>query len=207
MHAATKTGFLLMQCSSLASNKALMQARSLYNPPLKDWFNPDLQDYIIPDYDFKALRSISKYRFGVEYLGIAENPPCFPVYGLIMGNKRMLINLCCSAANRVNQSDPCSWTNVLFILNTCSPATFLSMQAIEKFGWRSDIPISLRVQSEKLQSVYPAPPRSQFTDLNILGMDFLQRNKVRTIIDSEYGTFMLDTSQPTNRVPSIDIIH
>jgi hypothetical protein len=151
-------------------------------------------------FDFRALRSISKYRFGVEYLGIAENPPCLPVYGLIMGNERMLINLCCSAANRVNQSDPCSWTNVLFILNMCSPTTVLSKfgwrSDIEMFGWRSDIPIPLRVQSEKVQWVYPAPPRSQFTDLNILGMDFLEGNKVRTIIDSEYGTFMLDTSQP-----------
>uniref|UniRef100_A0A7S0Q8L5 Uncharacterized protein n=1 Tax=Cryptomonas curvata TaxID=233186 RepID=A0A7S0Q8L5_9CRYP len=128
----------LLKC---ASNQALMQTRSLYDVPLKHSFNPLMQDYKMPDYDHKTLRSISKYRFGVDYLGIAEKPPSFPVYGLIMGNNRMLINLCCSAVTavtRVNESP--SWTNVLFILNTCSPTTFLSMQAIDKLYGYPEIP-------------------------------------------------------------------
>ena len=185
-----------------------MQTRSLYDAPLKDIFNPFLQDYKIPDYDNKTLRSISKTRFGVEYLGTAEIPPSFPVYGLIMGNKRMLINLCCSEAIGIIKSDSRSWINVLFILNTCSPTTFLSTQAMEKFVFFPEIcaPLCtlLRIQSDLVQTVYTAPPRSQFTELNILGMDFLKRNKLRTIIESDDGTFMLDISPPTNRVPDID---
>ncbi len=204
--AATWKG-ILSKCSQ-ASNKALMQNRSLYYAPLKDIFNPYLQDYKIPDYDNRTLRSISKTRFGVEYLGIAEMPPSFPVYGLIMGNKRMLINLCCSEAIGVKKSGSPSWINVLFILNTCSPTTFLSTHAKEKFVFSPEIcaPLCtlLRIQSDLVQTVYTAPPRSQFTELNILGMDFLKRNKLRTIIESDDGTFMLDISPPTNRVANID---
>ena len=189
-----------------ASNQALMQTRSLYDVPLKYSFNPLMQDYKIPDYDHKTLRSISKSRFGVDYLGIAEIPPSFPVYGLIMGNNRMLINLCCSVVTRVNESP--SWTNVLFVLNTCSPTTFLSMQAMNKlYGYPEILPISdsIRIQTlDRVQSVYAAHQRSQFTELNILGMDFLKRNKLTTIIDSDNDSFVLDVSSPTNRVPNID---
>ncbi len=128
----------------------------------------------------------------------------FPVPGLIMDNDRMLTHLCCVV---VNPDEPrtTSWTNVLFILNTCSPTTFLSTQAMEKVGCYPIAPVPLRIQSGEIQTVYPAP-RSQFTELNILGMDFLRINKVRAIIKSYNNTFMLDISPPTNRVPDIDKI-
>jgi hypothetical protein len=197
----------LLKC---ASNQALMQTRSLYDAPLKYSFDPSLQDYKIPDYDCKTLQSISKSRFGVNYLGIAEKPPTFPVYGLIMGNERMLINLCCSVPESLVTRatvDEIS-TNVLFILNTCSPTTFLSKQAMEKmYDYPEFLPIrpSLRIQtSDQVVSVYRAPQGSQFTELNILGMDFLKCHKLTTIIDSDNNAFMLDISFPTNRVPNID---
>ena len=68
-------------------NKFLTQKRSLYDAPLKVSFDPYKQDHKIPDYDYNTLRSISKFHFGVEYLGIAEKPPSFPVEGLILCNK------------------------------------------------------------------------------------------------------------------------
>mmetsp|Transcript_39375 Transcript_39375/g.82450 ORF Transcript_39375/g.82450 Transcript_39375/m.82450 type:complete len:189 (-) Transcript_39375:371-937(-) len=174
--------------------KGLVQARSLYDAPLEMVFDPNMQDYKIPDYGFKRLQSISNFHFGVEYLSVSKKPPSFPVEGLILGNNRMLINLCCSVAHFGSESDPRSWMNVLFILNTGSPTTFLSTQAIEKLGGYQDGPTRLRIHTDRVQEAYPAPRRSQFTELNILGMDFLQDQKVRTIIEPKNCTFILDAS-------------
>ena len=174
--------------------KGLVQARSLYDAPLEMVFDPNMQDYKIPDYGFKRLRSISNFHFGVEYLSVSKKPPSFPVEGLILGNNRMLINLCCSVAHFGSESEPRSWRNVLFILNTGSPTTFLSTQAIEKFVGYQDGPTRLRIHTDRVQEAYPAPRRSQFTELNILGMDFLQDQKVRTITEPKNCTFILDAS-------------
>jgi hypothetical protein len=187
---------MLQILRKLACNKGkgLVQARSLFDAPLEMVFDPCLQDYKIPDYGLRRLRSISKFHFGVEYLSVSKKPPSFPVEGLILGNGRMLINLCCSVAHLGTESDPRSWTNVLFILNTGSPTTFISTQAIEMLGGNQNGPTRLRINSDCVQSAYPAPRCSQFTELNILGMDFLQEQKVRTVIEPKNYTFVLDAS-------------
>ena len=150
----------------------MLSNRFLYDSNLRQVFDPALQDYKIPDYDYRMLRNASKIHYDVEYLSVAKNYPAFPVEGVILGNQRLLINLCCRKDDQ-GDTDTSPWINVMFILNTCSPTTFLSKHAIEKLGGSRDIPTLVNIHSDSLLWAYPASPQSQFTELNILGMDFL----------------------------------
>ena len=100
---------------------------SIHDPP--GYIKPSLQDMLLTDIDAEELLKIAE-RLGVDYLGPAAEFPCsFPKSGKIHGNnKRLMVSLSCRREG--NNSKP---INIIFLIDTGSPNTFLS----DKAGWKA----------------------------------------------------------------------
>ncbi|PUU78570.1 hypothetical protein B9Z19DRAFT_1126630 [Tuber borchii] len=123
-------------------------------------------------------------KFGIKYLAkakIAEaKKPAEMVKGYIYGaGFRPLIPL------RVAYGDIGGW--VFFLLDSGSPVTYLSIQVcdrlhIQRSGWFTKVWIG-----GYSHDVMQEPEEPQFTDLNILGGDFLHPNKGQVWYDYVEG--------------------
>ncbi|KAI3644706.1 hypothetical protein MP228_010870 [Amoeboaphelidium protococcarum] len=163
---------------------------SIHDPP--GYIKPSLQDMLLTDITAEELLSIAK-RLGVDYLGpAAEFPCCFPTSGKIHGNnKRLMVSLTCRREE--NNSKP---INVIFLINTASPNTFLCEKAMEalvgKPGCNIDPTIDVMICTKKVIVCHLSPHDKHFPDVNVLGMDFLSDNMRSLSIDYDKKSF-----QPT----------
>lgn len=129
---------------------------------------------------------------GVSYLNVSNNAtPVFPVEGMIMGgHKRLMVNLLV----RVRRTGV--YRNVVFMIDTGSPYTFLSHTAIGALvGEQGNIPSALRLDIHGTLSMvcYMSPRDKHFSDLNLLGTDFLETNTIQMHMDWKEKTFLLYT--------------
>jgi len=126
---------------------------------------------------------------GVPYLNISTLQPIFPVEGMVMGtNRRYMVNLL------VRRKNTKQYKNVVFMVNTGSPYTFLSKTAMEAMvGPNTNIPsiLKLEIQGEHSIISYLSPPDKHFADVNLLGMDFLEMKGANIITDWSQKTFVL----------------
>ncbi|KAI9096246.1 hypothetical protein DFS34DRAFT_160611 [Phlyctochytrium arcticum] len=161
---------------------------SLMDPP--GYIKPDLQDLLLTDITAKELRVIAE-AMEVDYLGPAAFPGTFPAAGEIWDpNHRLMVSLVCR--RRTAKEAPAR--NVIFLIDTGSPSTYLCQAAMEAvIGKGSHLPQSVRVeiQSEKAIMAHLSPKGSHFADVNVLGMDFLAKNRVFPILNWDKGTFSL----------------
>ena len=147
-----------------------------------DFIPPSFQDFVLPD--LTAIPNLKdsdiSQALGAEYLGHSGFPATFPAHGLLWGpNQRLILNLPCQ---RVTSSDAPPALNVIFVISTLSPYTYLCAEAMNALIGDSSIKcpktLNVKINSEIPIVVCISPEKSHFTNLNILGMDFMAANKV-----------------------------
>jgi hypothetical protein len=160
----------------------------IMDPP--GYIKPVLQDFLLTDITAEKLQDIA-YLLDVDYLGPAAFPGTFPAMGFIGArNNRLMVSLVC----RHQTSEDVPSVNIIFLINTGSPVTYLCHEAMEALiGKDSHVPPSLYVEihSEKVIEAYLSPKGSHFADVNVLGMDFLVKNRVYPRLDFDRDTFTL----------------
>jgi hypothetical protein len=162
---------------------------SIHDPP--GYIKPSLQDMLLTDITAEELLTIAK-RLEVDYLGPAAEFPCsFPNSGLIHGNnKRLMVSLSC--CRKKENSKP---INIIFLIDTGSPYTFLSDKAMEAlFGQRGcniDTTMDVMIHTKKVIVCHLSPHDKHFSDVNVLGMDFLSKNLLSLSMDYDSESFQL----------------
>ncbi|KAJ2994659.1 hypothetical protein HDV02_001398 [Globomyces sp. JEL0801] len=153
------------------------------------YIKPSLQNFLLTDIDSKVMESIA-FDMELEYLGIASFPGSFPVEGGIWtSNHRLMVNLVCQT-----KSD-CPSRNIIFVVNTGSPYTYLCQEAMESLvGKDCKLPQTLyvKIHTGQVIQTYISPKDSNFANVNVLGMDFLYKNKLNLVINWTEKTFSLD---------------
>ncbi len=162
---------------------------SIHDPP--GYIHPSLQDFILTDITAETLSVIAN-ELEVDYLSPAATfPASFPVEGVIYGrNLRLFVNVVCRV-----RADTAQAINVVFLLDTGSPVSYLSAKAMEALignpegGLPRQLPVL--VQSRKVTTFHLSPPDKHFADVNVLGMDFMLKNTLSLSVDYEDETFRL----------------
>ena len=160
---------------------------SIHDPP--GYIKPSLQDMLLTDITAEELLKIAE-RLEVDYLGpAAEFPSSFPISGKIHGNnKRLMVSLSCRREG--NNSKP---INIIFLIDTGSPNTFLSVKAMEalvgKPGCGSTMDVM--IHSDNVITCHLSPHDKHFADVNVLGMDFLSENLLSLSMNYKHKSFQL----------------
>ena len=148
-------------------------------------------DVLLSDINEADLYMIAEMQGG-KYLNVSNGVPIFPVEGLVMGlNRRYMVNLL------VRRRYAHSFKNVVFMVDTGSPYTFLSKSAMEAMvGLGGNVPAMLRVEIHGDQSMvcYLSPSDKSFADVNLLGMDFLEMKGAQIVTDWPQKSFVLHDS-------------
>ena len=135
---------------------------------------------------------------GVDYLGPAAEFPCsFPVNGKICGNnKRLMVSLSCRREGKKSKA-----INIIFLIDTGSPNTFLSDKAMEalvgKPGCNIGSTMDVSIQSLKNIECHISPHDKHFADVNVLGADFLVKNglALKANYSSDICTLMVEENE------------
>ena len=179
--------------SSPATRKS--STYSIHDPP--GYIEPSLQDMLLTDITAEELLKIAE-RLGVDYLGPAAEFPCsFPKSGKIHGNnKRLMVSLSC--CRKKENSKP---INIIFLIDTSSPNTFLSDKAMEalagKPGCNIGSTMDVSIQSLKNIECHISPHDKHFADVNVLGADFLVKNglTLKANYSSDICTLMVEENE------------
>jgi hypothetical protein len=162
-----------------------------------DCIMPSHQDILLTDITPSAISSISKI-LKTPYLEPAIFPNSLPVAGLIWKpNSRLMVNLVCRRVSDLYTSKRYPAINVLFVIDTASPNTFLSaaaIRALDGMDGNGDIPDSLNVDIQIKNSIRVSlsPLNSRFSDVNVLGIDYLMENRMFPVLDFTTKKFLLD---------------
>ena len=162
---------------------------SIHDPP--GYIKPSLQDMLLTDITAEELLKIAEI-LEVDYLGpAAEFPGSFPISGFIYGNnKRLMVSLSCCRGKK--NSKP---VNIIFLIDTGSPNTFLCEKALEalvgKPGCNIGTTMTVMIHSDTVVTCHLSPHDKHFSDVNVLGMDFLSKNLLSLSMDYDCEFFQL----------------
>ena len=162
---------------------------SIHDPP--GYIKPSLQDILLTDITAEELLKIAEI-LEVDYLGpAAEFPGSFPTSGCIYGNnKRLMVSLSCCREKK--NSKP---INIIFLLDTGSPNTFLCEKAMETLvgnpGCNIGTTMTVMIHSDTVITCHLSPQNKHFSDVNVLGMDFLSKNLLSLSMNYKKETFQL----------------
>jgi hypothetical protein len=158
--------------------------------------DPYSQDFRLHDLNRKLTN------FPGKAWSASDSDRCFPVTGRIDPNFRLILNLTCKIEDcdhllSAIQNDS-SDTEILvpFVIVSGSPYTYLSEDTFHRLIGNpafQEIPYSLMVSingRRKINCFY-APTDSDFSDLNILGMDYLLENCLSIVMDTPNSCFSL----------------
>ena len=111
------------------------------DPP--GYTKPSLQDLRLTDIDSRGLRVIAA-AMESDYSGSVSFPGSYPVNGMIWApNYRLMENLVCRRQTKSNSST----RNIIFLVDTGSPCTYLCQRAMESLIEKdSRLPQSLSVK-------------------------------------------------------------
>ena len=130
---------------------------------------------------------------GSGYLNVSRSEPAFPAGGLIMGaHRRLMINLL------VRRRLTWEYRNVVFMVDTGSPYTFLSAAAMSAMvGPGENVPSMLRLEIHGRESMvcYLSPQHKHFADINLLGMDYLEMKRAQLEVDWTEKLFLMWSGQ------------
>ena len=162
---------------------------SIHDPP--GYIKPSLQDMLLTDITAEQLLVVAE-RLEVEYLSSAANfPGSFPASGVIYGlNKRLMVNLVCRRQGKSTTS-----LNIVFLINTGSPVSYLSKKAMEaligKPGSNIVNQLPVMVHSDNVIACHLSPRDKHFADVNVLGMNFLSENMLSLSMNYKAKSFEL----------------
>ena len=179
--------FTAMCCYSLYS----MAYSSVLVIDAVKFTRPYEYDVLLNDIHESDLHLIAQMD-GVAYLNTSsDTTPLFPVEGVIIGgHKRLMVNLLVRLRKTYHH-----YRNIVFMVDTGSPYTFLSHIALEALiGSDSrNIPAAVRLEIHGTQSMvcYMSPRDKHFADINLLGTDFLEMKGIQMQMDWKQKTFQL----------------
>lgn len=135
------------------------------------FISPQLEDIMLTDVSEKDVRESIAQGLETTYLGVSTGEPSWPARGIVYGkNKRLFINLFV----KLRASDP--EKNVIFLVDTSSPNTFLCATAMSSLlPPDNPLPDQLRgfIHGKLHGSINLSPPSSHFSEINVLGTDFM----------------------------------
>jgi hypothetical protein len=133
-----------------------------------------MQDLLLLDVKHETLVEIGE-NLEIEYLNQTDETPTFPVTGLLfMPNNRIMVNLVCRWQKRKGLHG--APLNVVFLVDTGSPMTYISHQAMRALinAPDSNLPKSLMVNIHgTVTQCHLSPKDKHFADVNVIGMDYL----------------------------------
>mmetsp|Transcript_27107 Transcript_27107/g.44221 ORF Transcript_27107/g.44221 Transcript_27107/m.44221 type:complete len:255 (+) Transcript_27107:87-851(+) len=136
---------------------------------------PRLADFLLTDVQHDDLRDLS-VMFGLPFLGKTATGT-FPVEGVVHGPyHRLMLPLSCQWIRKVGEISKQKVLSVMFLLDTGSPYTYLASETIEALtSSRDGIPgfIVTSIQGQPPTRCFLSPLASHFSDVNVLGSDFL----------------------------------
>jgi len=154
------------------------------------FLRPDDFDVLLTDMAGSDLYLMAQLE-GVSYLNVSTIEPVFPVEGLIMGpHRRFMINLLV----RRRASVDLQYRNVVFMVDTGSPYTFLSTAAMSALvGAGNNVPSMMRLEIHGNQSLvcHLSPPDKHFAEINLLGTDWLEMKRVQLDVDWIQKSFVM----------------
>ena len=181
--------FFILQASCA---EILPNASSTFVVDAFKFLKPSEFDILLNDINETDLYLIGEME-GTPYLNLSTLLPIFPVEGMVMGmNRRYMVNL---LARRKNTQH---FKNIVFMVDTGSPYTFISKVAMEAMvGTSVNLPsiIKLDIHGEVSMICYLSPPDKHFADVNLLGMDFLEMKGAQIVTDWLQKTFLLYDSK------------
>ncbi|CAB5217270.1 hypothetical protein RhiirA5_378200 [Rhizophagus irregularis] len=132
-------------------------------------YDPTSFDVLITDIGAQDLRKVISDELNVGYLSDSNQEHDGDVDGIIYGRGFRLI---CTLTVKIRAKIKF----VHFIVNTSSPSTYLSDDALSAFGLTISNPdyfINARINN-KDTVVLMSPPGSHFSGINLLGSEFLK---------------------------------
>jgi hypothetical protein len=161
-----------------------MQACSL---PMEaaGYIDPQALDLLLTDVKEDNMRTIAR-NLGTSYLADASSTPTYPIIGELYGEyNRAVVNLVVSMRKRAK--------DVIFIVDTGSPFTYLSAATLHALGCRNIFPGTVTVEVHgRLLNVHLSPSTSHFADVNVLGTDFMFATEARLLVDYGKMTVRID---------------
>ena len=140
-------------------------------------------DLMLSDVTEEVLRADIASMLGVTHLAPASaDDVVWPVRALLYGVfGRAMVSLVVSAAARAPGKAARS-VNVIFVVDTGSPYTFMPQSTFAALGYNDALPqsASLRVHGVNMTVL---PSRSHFKDVNVLGTDFFVRARCSLMLD------------------------
>ena len=147
---------------------------------------PDDYDVMLSDIKPSDLPDNISKVMGTVYLSPTNTHSTWPLKGKVWGyNRRILVTLPVSSKERC--------VNVHFIFETGAPASYISpevLNALDVEEWQLGTN-EIRLNGIRSNVWLSNNPKSNFTSLNILGMDFLERLECRLVVDMSTRTVTL----------------
>jgi hypothetical protein len=149
---------------------------------------PSQTDFHLLDIKHETLLTIGKL-LGIQYLGRDDRLPTYPVTGKIYGQSSILlmVNLLCTRQNLGGKQGP--QINVVFLIHTGSPVSFLSQQAMQALieEPEAQVPgiLDVNIHDGCVVRCHLSPKDKDFQDVNVLGMDYISSRRACILLKDD----------------------
>ncbi|CAB4385879.1 hypothetical protein RhiirA5_401250 [Rhizophagus irregularis] len=158
-----------------------------------DDYPADMFDLLLIDLNSKDLHETISKDLKIQYLSDTQQTELKETNGVIFGsNLRVIVSLPVTIKQKTK--------NVHFILDTGSPKTYICEEVYESFKLQSRTPIYQVFINNKRTVVYLPPINSHFTDVNILGVEYLKSSgtNLSIILTNDYDNIFLQFNHERN---------
>ncbi|CAG8483701.1 4018_t:CDS:2 [Funneliformis caledonium] len=146
----------------------------------------NMYDPLLIDLHSKDLHETVSKELKTQYLSDTQLTELKEINGMIFGpNLRVIISLPVTIKKKTK--------NVHFILDTVSPKTYICEEVYESFKLQFHTPIYQVFINNKRSVAYLPPIDSHFTEINILGMEYLKSSgtNLSIILTNDYDNVTL----------------
>ena len=147
-----------------------------------NYIPPEIYDVLLTDIQEKDITHVG---IDLEHTNLsnADEDGKFPVLGTFYGeNHRLFVAL------TVKKRSLRIW--VLFLLDIGSPHTFLCADTLESLGYIEHVPPSTQVEINGV-TVPVSPSHGHFTNINLLGQNYMKAAQLQLCVDYLQGTVVL----------------
>ncbi|CAG8556999.1 16916_t:CDS:1, partial [Gigaspora rosea] len=157
---------------------------------------PEMYDVLLTDVDSKDLHEAISKMLKIKYLSYSPDKEFKEVNGIIFGkHRRIFVSLPVTIKRKTK--------NVHFLVDTSSPTTYICEEALDSFKTILNTSYHSVQTNNKATGAHLPPVNSHFTDMNILGMDYLHVYQAKLIIEFEneyvspsFSAFEQENNQP-----------
>ncbi|CAG8447692.1 17771_t:CDS:2 [Funneliformis caledonium] len=152
-------------------------------PVVDDMYPADKYDILLTDVNSTDIHEGISKKLNIEYLSNSHSAELKEVKGIIFGlNYRIFLSLPVKIKKEIK--------NIHFLFDTGSPRTYICEEAFSSFkATIVDRTYKTVLVNNRPIIALPPPPGSHFTDVNLLGMDYLQTFHAKVTMDFENEQF------------------